>query len=90
MIRRIFDQNKGAIDSLYRRALRKDPTLEGRVTVEVLIDPSGAVSECKIIESELEDEKLEKRLVTRISLIQFGEKRVQPQRVQYSFDFVPS
>jgi len=89
-IRRIFDQNKGAIDALYRRALRKDSTLQGRVTIEVIIEPSGVVSECKIVESELEDEKLEKRLITRISLIQFGEQSVERQRIQYSFDFLPS
>ena len=51
----IFDKNKGSIFALYNRALRRDPTLQGKVVLELTIDPSGVVSNCKILSSELND-----------------------------------
>lgn len=89
-IRKTFDQHKGAIDALYRRALRRDPGLQGKVLVEVVIEPSGAISDCRIIESELKNPALEARLVARIRLINFSAQNVRQQKVQYAFEFVPS
>lgn len=86
----VFDKNKGAIYSLYSRALRKDPTLQGKVVLELLIDPSGRVTECKIVESELNNPALEKKLVARIKLLNFGAREVEPLRVTYPIDFLPS
>lgn len=89
-IRKTFDQHKGAIDALYRRALRRDPGLQGRVLVEVVIEPSGKISDCRIIDSELQNPALEARLVARIRLINFSAQKVRQQKVQYAFEFVPS
>lgn len=89
-IRRVFDQHKGAIDSLYRRALRRDPGLQGRVLVEVVIEPTGAISSARIVESELNNQSHEARLLARIRLINFGSQSVAQQKVQYAFEFVPS
>lgn len=89
-IRQIFDQHKGAVDALYRRALRHNPSLQGRVTVEVVIEPTGTISQCRIVSSDLGDDKLEARLMSRIRLINFGANQVGQQTVQYAFEFVPS
>lgn len=89
-IRKVFDQHKGAIDSLYRRALRRDPGLQGRVVVEVVIEPAGSISQSRIIESQLQNKALEARLLARIRLINFGEQPVAQQTVQYAFEFVPN
>jgi protein TonB len=86
----VFDKNKGAIYSLYSRALRKDPTLQGKVVLELLIEPSGRVSECKIVESELNNSRLEKKLIARVKLLNFGARDVEPLRVTYPIDFLPS
>ena len=56
----VFDKNKSAIYSLYSRALRENPALQGKVVLEVTIAPSGEVTECHVISSELGDPELER------------------------------
>ena len=86
----IFDRNKGAIYSLYSRALRKDPTLQGKVVLEITIDPSGRVTACKVVSSELNNTALERKLVARVKLLNFGAKNVDVMIVTYPIDFLPS
>ncbi|HHH47886.1 MAG TPA: TonB family protein [Gammaproteobacteria bacterium] len=86
----VFDRNKGAIYSLYSRALRKDPTLQGKVVLEITIAPSGKVTDCKIISSELNDPRLERRLVSRVKMLDFGARDVETLIVTYPIDFLPS
>jgi len=89
-ITRIFDKNKGAIFRLYNRALRKDPTLEGKIVFELVISPAGQVLSVKIISSELNSPALEKKLAARIKLFNFGSKNVEELVVTYPVDFLPS
>ncbi|WP_455217663.1 TonB family protein [Kaarinaea lacus] len=86
----IFDRNKGAIYSLYSRALRKDPTLQGKVVLEITIDPSGSVTACRIVSSELNNESLERKLIARVKLLNFGARNVDVMVVTYPIDFLPS
>lgn len=86
----VFEKNKGAIFSLYNRALRKDPTLQGKVVLELTIAPNGKVSRCRIISSELNNTRLESRLVARIKLFRFSAKQVKTITVTYPIDFLPS
>lgn len=88
-IRKVLDANKGAIYAIYRRALRQDPSLEGKVTVNMEIAPSGAVSAIKLVFSELESAELEKKLLSRIRLVNFGEQQVTQTVLDYSFNFLP-
>lgn len=86
----IFEKNKGAIFSLYNRALRKDPTLQGKVVLELTIDSSGKVTKCRIISSELNNKSLERKLIARIKLFRFPTKQVKSTTVTYPIDFLPS
>lgn len=88
-IRKIMDRNKGAIFSIYNRALRKDPALAGKMTVQLVIDPSGKISGIKVITNELSDPALEKKLLARIRMIDFGARSVASTTLNYSFDFLP-
>ncbi|MET0379822.1 MAG: AgmX/PglI C-terminal domain-containing protein [Spongiibacteraceae bacterium] len=89
-IRRTMDQNKGAIFSIYNRALRENPDLKGRFVFEMVIDASGQVSDIKLISSELSDQGLIGKILARIRMISFGADDVQRTRVNYSLDFLPS
>jgi outer membrane biosynthesis protein TonB len=89
-IRRTMDQNKGAIFSIYNRALRENPDLKGRFVFEMVIDASGQVSDIKLISSELSDQGLIGKILARIRMISFGADDVQSTRVNYSLDFLPS
>jgi TonB family protein len=89
-IQLVFDQNKGAVYALYNRALRKDPLLRGKVVLELTINPAGKVTKCVILSSELNDPKLERKLVSRIKLFKFPAKDVDTAVVSYPIDFLPS
>lgn len=88
-IRQVFDAQKTALYSLYRRELRQDPTLEGKVMLELVIEPDGSVSHCEVVSSELDNDTLEQRIATRVRLFNFGEDDVETRRVRFPIDFLP-
>ncbi len=88
-IRRVMDKYKGVIFAVYNRALRKDATLRGKLVFEMVIQASGAVTELKLLSSELANDALVRKLLARIRMIGFGVEDVITTRVNYSFDFLP-
>ncbi len=86
----VFDKNKGAIFALYNRALRRDPSLEGKLVLRLTIDPNGAVSFCEVVSSELGDEELERKLVQRIKLFRFEARDVEAITTTKPIDFFPA
>ncbi len=88
-IRKVMDKNKGAIYAIYNRALRKNPALEGKVVFKIEIDSTGRVMNVSIVSSELEDPALERKLIARIKLINFGAKDVLKTTLNYDMDFLP-
>ena len=89
-IRRVFDANKGAIFAIYNRALRKDPSLEGQVVLELVIDPSGRVLECQVVSSELADGAVVAKVVSRIRMFDFGKRDVGTTTISYPVHFLPT
>ncbi|MEM1436885.1 MAG: AgmX/PglI C-terminal domain-containing protein [Pseudomonadota bacterium] len=89
-IRRIFDANKGAIFAIYNRALRKDPSLQGKVVLELVIDPNGRVKDCKVVASELADDAVIAKIINRIKLFDFGTRDVSTTTISYPVHFLPS
>jgi len=88
-IRRVFDANKGAIFAIYHRALRTDPALRGQVVLELLIEPGGAVAEIRVVTTELKDDELMTRLLSRIRMFDFGARDVGTTRISYPVHFLP-
>jgi len=86
----VFDKNKGAIFALYNRALRNDPSLEGKLVLRLTIAPNGIVTFCEIISSELGDTELESKLVQRIKLFRFEAKDVEAITTTKPIDFFPA
>ena len=86
----VFDRNKGAIFALYNRALRMDPTLEGKLVLRLTIAPNGEVTFCEIISSELGDADLERKLVARIKMFRFEARDVEAITTTKPIDFFPA
>lgn len=86
----VFDKNKGAIFALYNRALRMDPSLEGKLVLRLTIAPNGQVTACEVVSSELGDEDLERKLVQRVLLFRFDAKDVEPITTTKPIDFFPA
>ena len=89
-IERVFQKEKGAIFSIYNRALRKDPSLQGRVVVELTIAPNGSVTSVNVVSSELGDPAVERKLALRIKRFKFRNANVAEIVVTYPIDFLPS
>jgi TonB family protein len=86
----VFDKNKSAIYSLYSRALRENPALQGKVVLEVTIAPSGEVTECHVISSELGDPELERKLVARVKMFRFEDRDVATMTTTKPIEFFPA
>ncbi|HEX5787401.1 MAG TPA: AgmX/PglI C-terminal domain-containing protein [Woeseiaceae bacterium] len=86
----VFDKNKGAIFALYNRALRQDPSLAGKLVLRLTIAPSGEVTACEVVSSELGDPDLEQKLVQRVMLFRFEAKDVEPITTTKPIDFFPA
>lgn len=89
-IQMVFDRNKGAIYGVYNRALRKDPTLQGKVILQLTIAPSGKVTRCELVSSELHDAALGRKISQRVKLFNFGSKAVSEVTITYPIDFLPA
>ncbi len=88
-IRKIMEQHKGAIYSIYNRALRQNAALQGKMVVRIVIDPSGKIVEASLVSSELGDKDLEAKILQRIKLISFPASNVARTTLNQTFDFLP-
>jgi TonB family protein len=86
----VFDRNKGAIFTLYNRALRINPTLQGKLVLRLTIAATGEVTFCEIVSSELEDDELERKLVQRVRLFRFEARDVEAITTTKPIDFFPA
>ena len=89
-IETIFDRNKGALYALYTRAQRDNPELQGKLVLELTIAPSGDVTACRVVSSELKDAELERKIVARVKLFKFEAKDVEAITANKPIDFFPA
>jgi TonB family protein len=85
-----FDRNKGAINNLYARALRDRADLQGKLVLEFTIAPSGEVTACRVVSSELNDPELERKIVARVKQIRFPARDVEPITITKPIEFFPA
>lgn len=90
-IQLVFDRNKASFYSMFNRALRENPDLRGKVVVKLTIAPSGAVTACELVSSELGDPDLEAKVIARVKLLNFGAKNVPEYTYpNYPIVFLPT
>ena len=65
-IAQVVEKFKGGVSIIYNRALRRDPTLRGTVTVEFTIAADGEVIDSKIASSTMDDPALEEAIARRV------------------------
>ncbi len=86
----VFDRNKGRIYSLYARALRDNAELQGKLVLEFTIAPSGEVTMCRVVSSELKDPDLERKIIALVRLFRFDPKDVDTITTTKPIDFFPA
>ena len=57
---------------------------------KLVIESDGRVSSASVISSDLNDPKLERKLLIKIKGINFGATDVLQTTLEYAFDFLPS
>ena len=88
-MRKVMEQHKSSIFSIYNRALRDNAALQGKVKFKIVIDPSGQVVEVSIEFSELKDPALEAKLVSKLKSINFPSAAVLRTTFYQTLDFLP-
>ncbi len=89
-IQLIFQRNMGAIYSIYNRALRKDPSLQGIILLRITINASGKVINIKVISSEIKDKNILRRITLRVKRFNFGTKQGASNfTFNYPLDLIP-
>lgn len=77
-IQLVFDRNSGAFYAIFNRAMNEDPNLTaGKIVVALTIEPNGSVSDCKLVSSTFNNPDLERKLIARVRLLNFGAKPVK-------------
>jgi hypothetical protein len=87
----VFDRYKAAFYRDYNRALRSNPTLQGKMVLRLTIEPDGAVSMCQLQSTDMDAPDLVTQVVNRTKTINFGAKDgVQAVTIVYPIDFLPA
>ncbi|NKF23770.1 AgmX/PglI C-terminal domain-containing protein [Solimonas marina] len=87
-----FDRNKGAFYAIFNRAMREDPSVgPGKIVVSLTIAPDGSVTDCHVVSSTFNNPDLERKVVQRVKLLNFGAKNVPAFTYpNYPINFLPS
>ena len=88
-MRKVMEQHKSAIFSIYNRALRDNAALQGKVKFKIVIDPSGQVVDVTVEFSELKEPALEAKLVSKLKSISFPAAAVLRTTFYQTLDFLP-
>jgi protein TonB len=88
-VRKVMDQHSGSISNIYYRALRENATLQGKVIVRMVIEPSGDISSVSIVSSELNDPDLEAKILSKIRSIKFPPGNAVRTEMKYDLNFAP-
>ena len=64
--------------------------LQGKLVLEFTVAPSGEVTMCRVVSSELNDPDLEAKIVARVKLFHFDARDVESITTTKPIDFFPS
>ena len=59
------------------------------MVLEFTVAPSGEVTACRVVSSELDDPELERKIVARVKLIRFAAKRCRADHVHQADRVLP-
>lgn len=88
-VREVLTSKESAVTFIYNKYLRSDPLLSGTVVIEMLIEPSGRVSDVTILESNTMNPAFDMELASTVGTWRFGavDEDEGPLPVTYPFSF---
>ena len=88
-VSKAFDQAKQRLDEMYLVYLRDHPGAQGRITLQLNLQPWGGVSDIQTIASEFNDSDFVFALIDRLEAIKLKPGALDPVPVLLSMDFRP-
>jgi TonB family protein len=67
----VIRQKMGAIQFCFKKELRRDPNLSGKITVKFTVEANGRVSNASVKDSNLKSPSLEQCLLKTVSMLMF-------------------
>lgn len=88
-VREVLSSKESAVTFIYNKHLRSDPLLSGTVVIEMIVEPSGRVSDVSIIESNTMNPAFDLELASTVETWRFGavDEDEGPLPVTYPFSF---
>ncbi len=85
----VLSEKTSNVTYIYNKHLRADPLLSGTVLIELVIEPSGRVSEVSILDSSTYNPAFDLELAQAVGTWRFGavDDNEGPLTVQYPFSF---
>ena len=85
----VLEEKTGTVTFIYNKHLRADPMLSGTVLIELVIEPSGRVSDVSIIQSSTYNPAFDLELAAAVETWRFGavDEDEGALTVQYPFSF---
>ena len=88
-VSKAFDQAKQRLNEMYLVYLRDHPGAQGRITLQLNLQPWGGVSDIQTIASEFNDSNFVFALIDRLEAIKLEPGAMDPVPVLLSMDFRP-
>ena len=88
-VKRVFNQNNGAMRKCYERALKKSPGLEGKLTLEVKIKGDGSVAWAKARAKSLNNASVFDCMERQAKTMKFPKPKGGAVRVNNPYTFTP-
>ncbi|HEX5054942.1 MAG TPA: AgmX/PglI C-terminal domain-containing protein [Gammaproteobacteria bacterium] len=88
-IQAVFDRNKSQVYAVYQGFLVRYGVIEAHIIYSITIEPSGAVSQCEILKTDLANPYLGKKTCEKIRLLNFGPKNMSRITIKYPIDYLP-
>jgi TonB family protein len=87
VIARIVNQRKAGIEYIYKKYLKTNPSMEGKIVVRFTIAASGAVTACSVVSSSMGNPGMEGEVCARIMTWRFPPIDAGDVTVVYPFVF---
>lgn len=86
----VFNKNQGPFYAIFNRAARDNADIgRGKIVVRLTIAPNGSVTACSMVSSTYGDADLERKIVERVKLMNFGAKNAPPFTMDYPLTYIP-
>jgi TonB family protein len=90
-INAVIQEKLGAIQFCFKKELRKDPSLSGKITVKFTVEASGRVTNAMVVNTSINNEGLQQCLLKTINMLVFKSipESQGSMTVTYPFVFAP-